>query len=85
MHWRRFATKDIPTHEKEFERWLYDRFAEKDEMLIKFYETGSFDAEKRIETSIGLRHFSEIVDLWSPMIGLLLIRKCGEIASFLGL
>lgn len=81
MHWRRFATKDIPEGEKEFEQWLYQRFVEKDQMLIKFYETGEFESKKRIQTSIGLRHFSEIADLWTPTAGLLLMRKLKAIET----
>ncbi|CCG84891.2 protein of unknown function [Taphrina deformans PYCC 5710] len=75
MHWRRFATKDIPMGEKEFEKWLYERFVEKDEMLINFYKVGHFENTKSIETAIGLRHLSEIADLWTPTVGLLLISK----------
>lgn len=80
MHWRRFATKDLPDGEKEFEQWLYDRFVEKDKMLIRFYEQGGFENVKQVETTIGLRHFSEVFDILTPCLTLLLL--CNKIASF---
>ena len=77
MNWRRFATKDIPTTEKEFEKWLYDRFLEKDKMLINFYKQGSFESVKEVEAPIGLRHVSEIADLVTTLLTLgLLISIC---------
>lgn len=66
--------KDIPEDPKEFEAWLYARFAEKDKMLLDFYETGEFKhAKKSVETAIGLRHFSEIADIWTPLAVVVLL------------
>ena len=83
MHWRRFATKDIPIEEKEFETWLYDRFLEKDEMLIKFYETGSFENVKQVEASIGLRHISEVADVFTPLAAVGLLGKSRDHMIFM--
>lgn len=73
MHWRRFAVAKIPEGEKEFEQWLFDRFVEKDNMLIRFYQEGKFEAVKRVETDIGLRHFSELTDIWTPALAIALL------------
>lgn len=43
FYWRRFAVKDIPLDDqKEFENWLYQRWAEKDRLLDQFVKTGRF-------------------------------------------
>lgn len=76
MHWRRFATSEIPAGEKEFEKWLFDRFVEKDEMLVRFYQEGKFEAVKTVEADIGLQHFVEIADIWTPILAIALLRKC---------
>jgi hypothetical protein len=41
MHWRRFKIREIPLENQlHFERWLRDRWEEKDEMLNQFHITG---------------------------------------------
>lgn len=41
MHWRRFKIREIPLNtQADFERWLRDRWEEKDEMLNQFHKTG---------------------------------------------
>lgn len=43
FYWRRFAISDIPLdNQEDFEAWLYQRWAEKDELLQQFIETGKF-------------------------------------------
>lgn len=73
MHWRRYATKDIPEDEAQFQQWLYDRFVEKDKLIAHFYESGEFESIKQVEAGIGLRHYSEIADLWTPFLALILL------------
>jgi hypothetical protein len=46
MHWRRFATKDIPTDEKEFSDWLLKRWREKDDLIEHFIQHGRFPADE---------------------------------------
>ena len=77
MHWRRFLIKDIPSEPKEFEQWLYARFVEKDKMLLNFYANGDFEAKHSVETTIGLRHWSEILDIWTPLASLGLLSNIG--------
>lgn len=43
MHWRRFAIADIPLEDQqEFDQWLRARWAEKDELMNQYFETGRF-------------------------------------------
>ncbi|KAH0257430.1 acyltransferase-domain-containing protein, partial [Aureobasidium melanogenum] len=45
MYWRRFKISDIPIDNDEaFERWLKNRWTEKDYLLEHFYRHGSFPA-----------------------------------------
>lgn len=47
MYWRRFAVSSIPLHDsKAFEAWLRDRWAEKDELLEQYVQTGRFPSSK---------------------------------------
>ncbi|KAK2785051.1 hypothetical protein FQN52_008773 [Onygenales sp. PD_12] len=43
FYWRRFAVADIPLDDQnEFEAWIIKRWAEKDDLLEQFVETGKF-------------------------------------------
>ncbi|CEJ54787.1 Putative Lysophosphatidic acid acyltransferase LPAAT [Penicillium brasilianum] len=46
MHWRRFAVADIPLDDqKAFDEWLRARWAEKDELMDHYFETGRFPSD----------------------------------------
>jgi hypothetical protein len=46
MHWRRFQVSKIPLDDqKEFEAWLIERWAEKDQLMDEFFETSRFPSE----------------------------------------
>jgi hypothetical protein len=46
MHWRRFAVSKIPLDDqKDFEVWLTQRWAEKDELMDQYFEAGRFPTE----------------------------------------
>ncbi|OQE31870.1 hypothetical protein PENSTE_c001G02904 [Penicillium steckii] len=46
VHWRRFAVSNIPLDDqKEFDAWLRARWAEKDELMSHYFETGRFPSE----------------------------------------
>lgn len=48
MHWRRFRTKSIPVDDPTaFDKWLRDRWAEKDKLLGIYYRTGRFPADRK--------------------------------------
>ncbi|KAL1484454.1 hypothetical protein MTO96_032574 [Rhipicephalus appendiculatus] len=43
MHYRRFPISEVPIHDSEaLTKWLYDRWAEKEDLLDIFYRTGRF-------------------------------------------
>lgn len=47
MHWRRFATKDIPIHDAdEFSAWLLARWREKDDLLEYYIQNERFPADE---------------------------------------
>jgi hypothetical protein len=46
MHWRRFQVSKIPLDDQnEFEEWLTARWAEKDQLMDQYFETGRFPTE----------------------------------------
>ena len=62
IHWRRFAMNKIPCNDSdEFDKWLYDRWAEKDELLKHFERTGQLPAhDGYIKVGVGLGSFWEM-------------------------
>jgi lysocardiolipin and lysophospholipid acyltransferase len=54
MYWRRFSTKDIPTHdEKKFADWLLERWREKDDLLEHYVTHGDFPGDTGITPGIN--------------------------------
>lgn len=79
MHWRRFAIKDIPLDDHDtFDRWLKQRWIEKDDLMEHYLSTGRFpgippstgvDAtgsanEDFIETEVKLAHWWEVGNIF---------------------
>lgn len=80
VHWRRFRVKDIPfLDEQEFEKWILDRWYEKDELLERFKTTGSFlvddddSAKRTLKTHVELKNPFEILQIFSPPLNVVLI------------
>lgn len=42
IHYRVFEVETVPRDEESFRDWMYNRYAEKDNMLERFYKTGCF-------------------------------------------
>lgn len=98
MHWRRFAISEIPLDDqKEFETWLTERWAEKDQLLEYFVETGRFPHDddnqeeapgstagpSYVETEVRLWHWIEIAQVFVVLgIVALLARQLYKIGSF---
>lgn len=58
MHWRRFAVSEIPLDDhKEFDAWLRARWAEKDQLLDQYFETGRFPSE--LAGTIEAKHVTD--------------------------
>ena len=77
MHWRKFHVDQIPLgedQEKEFEKWIYDRWMEKDAMLDYFYKNSSFPKNNKavsVRTEVKLKN--PIGDLFSIFAVLALV------------
>lgn len=56
-HYRRFVIQDIPLHDPEaFDTWLYERWAEKEQLLEHFRAHDSFPAEDgSVKAQVELR------------------------------
>ena len=68
FHWRRFAVADIPDDQDLFQKWIEDRWREKEAMLEQYTTTGRFPADldtrdgpAYIETSVKLRSLPELL------------------------
>lgn len=46
LFYRLYNMADVPREQEGLTKWLFDRWAEKEEMLKHFYEIGSFPSEK---------------------------------------
>ena len=87
MHWRKFNVDKIPLGEdqkEEFDKWLQDRFYEKDALLDDFYKHGSFTKEKIavcVRTEVRLKN--PIGDVFSIFAVLALVAVVGRIIVLL--
>ncbi|KAK5018373.1 acyltransferase-domain-containing protein [Cryomyces antarcticus] len=53
MYWRRFWVGDIPVGDKDaFDKWLLERWREKDELLEQYVQTGRFPADEGSDSLI---------------------------------
>lgn len=82
FHWRRFAVKDIPLDDhKSFEKWIEDRWREKDEFLEAYFTNGRFPADSEpkednyIETQVRLRSWAELLQPYVVFITVCLIAN----------
>lgn len=66
MHWRRFATKNIPIRDPiAFDRWLIDRWTEKDMLLEDFAQHGCFPSnDGYLESNVGVNSIVEIARIF---------------------
>jgi len=54
MHWRRFAIKDIPLDDpKEFDKWVLQRWREKDDLLEYYVVNGRFPADEGTSPAVN--------------------------------
>ncbi|EPX73471.1 1-acylglycerol-3-phosphate acyltransferase [Schizosaccharomyces octosporus yFS286] len=65
VHVRRFRISDIPTDEKLFTKWLYQRWYEKDQLIEDFKHTGGFPGPRKLNTTVRLKSRLEILYLFS--------------------
>ncbi|KAI1182181.1 acyltransferase-domain-containing protein [Nemania serpens] len=72
FYWRRFAVADIPLdNQEEFDRWLRERWYEKDALMEQYVSTGRFPANEKeghIETEVKTQHWWEFLRIYM-MVG----------------
>ncbi|PSK54140.1 hypothetical protein B9Z65_7946 [Elsinoe australis] len=87
MHWRRFKVADMPVHDKEaMEKWVMERWREKDELLEQHHRTGRFPSDVEaitienkkvedpfIETEVRPKHPIEFLQIFVPVTAVALI------------
>ncbi len=53
MYWRRFAISSIPLDDAQsFDRWIRDRWLEKDDLLDYYMQHGRFPANADVDTLV---------------------------------
>ncbi|EPY51109.1 1-acylglycerol-3-phosphate acyltransferase [Schizosaccharomyces cryophilus OY26] len=67
VHARRFRISDIPSEEKLFTKWLYQRWYEKDQLIEDFRKNGSFPGSRQLNTTVRLKSRLEILYLFSAL------------------
>ncbi|KAI1822747.1 acyltransferase-domain-containing protein [Xylaria intraflava] len=70
FYWRRFALDDIPLENQEdFDKWLRERWYEKDALMEQYVSTGRFPAngaglKGHIETEVKTQHWWEFIRIY---------------------
>ncbi len=70
FYWRRFAVADIPLENQEdFDKWLRERWYEKDALLEQYVSTGRFPAngagtKGHLETEVKTEYWWEFVKIY---------------------
>ncbi|KAK6951532.1 hypothetical protein Daesc_006053 [Daldinia eschscholtzii] len=70
FYWRRFALADIPLDsQEEFDKWLRERWYEKDALLEQYVSTGRFPANAagikgHIETEVRTQYWWEFIKIF---------------------
>ncbi|RYP93585.1 hypothetical protein DL770_000327 [Monosporascus sp. CRB-9-2] len=75
FYWRRFALADMPLDSaEEFDRWLRERWYEKDALMEQYVSTGRFPAngagaktEGYIETEVRTRYWWEFLKIFTML------------------
>jgi lysocardiolipin and lysophospholipid acyltransferase len=78
VYWRRYRIADIPYHDEiAFEKWVLNLWYEKDALLEKFEQTGSFldapDAAQQIQVPVRLKSPFELFQIFSIPLNVIII------------
>ena len=69
MHWRKFKVSEIPLD--NFDKWLHDRWMEKDALLDHFYKHGEFPPEQMavvVRTEVKLKDaLGDVLSIFSVL------------------
>ena len=84
MHWRKFHVDDIPfgDHQTEaFDKWIQDRWVEKDALLDHFYKNGKFPEDKMavcVRSEVKLKNsIGEILSIFAVLGLVAVILRIG--------
>lgn len=73
FYWRRFALADIPLeNQEEFDKWLCERWYEKDQLMEQYVSTGRFPAngagiKGHLETEVKTQYWWEFLKIFMPV------------------
>jgi len=75
IHWRRFDANSIPVGDDgAFDHWLYERWAEKDELLEHFQQHGCFPADDGyFESEIRMNSVLEVSQILASALAVLVV------------
>lgn len=75
MHWRRFATSDIPYDDsKALEAWVLERWIEKDQLLEQFQQHGVFPADDGSHAAkVEIQSWLEIIQILGGVVAVLAV------------
>lgn len=76
IYWRRYRVKDIPYQDEEaFTKWIQDRWYEKDQILDRMIQTGSFgdDQMKPLRVPVKLNSLLQTFQIISVPLNVVLI------------
>ena len=71
VHYRVYPVSTVPRDEEGLLRWMYARYAEKDQLLDRFYKTGSFiepptsNGVHELDSTDGILHAERTLS-WNP-------------------
>ena len=88
MHWRKFRVDEIPFRDDQkeaFEKWVQDRWMEKDALLDHFYKHGAFPKEKmavRVNTDVRLRNtIGDVFSIFAVLALVAVVVRIGVLLS----
>src|SRR5436190_331164 len=84
MHWRKFRVSEIPLGEdqkEDFDKWIYNRWMEKDALLDHFYKHGEFPKDKiavRVSTEVKLNNpIGDVFSIFSVLALVAVVVRIG--------
>jgi lysocardiolipin and lysophospholipid acyltransferase len=84
MHWRKFPVDQIPLGEdqtEQFEKWIRDRWSEKDVLLDHFYKYGKFPEDHMavcVKTEVKLKNpIGDVLSIFAVLGLLAVVSRIG--------
>ena len=84
MHWRKFHVREIPLGEdqkEDFDKWIYNRWMEKDALLDHFYKHGEYPKDEiavRVSTEVKLNNpIGDVFSIFSVLALVAVVVRIG--------